>query len=119
LAIIKRGDASVSTRADNRVALRTSIDGRNRDIIFEADAAQEIGTTLANAGFDCLNSNMGFPVVEGGRLRPFDKGATALIEFSVPKTGGALVLAFDAKQLIALSTIAAAALELGDTSGSA
>lgn len=119
MAVLTTDDLEVIARGDGRVLLRAPIGGRRRDLIMEAEAAQRVGTVLANAGFDALGRDPGFPQVARVRLKPYDDSGCALLEFTLERGHGPLLLRISAEQITALAQIAQAALEFSKPAGEA
>lgn len=118
MAIIGFDDLRVCIREDGRVVLRVPHGGRSRDLIFEPSAAQHGGTLLANAGFDALKINPGFPRASAVFLKPFDEQGEAMLQFEL-REGGPLAIQISATVLNALAQAAQAALEFSTDIGHA
>ena len=119
MKVIKTADCRVMRRGQKQVGLTLPVGERNRQVVFDAEAAQRIGTLLANAGFDQLHTNPGYVRASAVRLRPYDASGDALIELTFDKFGGPAVFVLGADVLTALAQSAQAALEFGAPAGEA
>lgn len=119
MGIVTAEDCSVATRTDGSIVLRVPAGGRDRMVVMKPGDAIRLGTALTAVGADLLPSVEGVPNVADVLMRPFVEGDLSLLRFKLSGEGGELLLAVDAKQLLALSQAAQGALEYAGSAGNA
>lgn len=117
MAALNTDDIAVAARSDGCVELHLPAGGPRRRIVLTAEAAQRVGTVLANAGFDALGYDPGFLRASAVRLRPYDANGDAMLELTFEEFGGPAVFRLGPTVLIALAQAAQAALEFSTPAG--
>ncbi|MFC0684655.1 hypothetical protein [Novosphingobium clariflavum] len=112
MAILKEGDMAVARRADGRVLLRITGGERKRDIIMEPDAAQTVGTKIANAGLDQTEMIGRYPRIIGTRVIANRKEPDLVLELQLEAFGGPVVARIEPDLLLQLVGAAGEALGL-------
>lgn len=119
MAVLQAEQVAVAMRSDGCVVMALPVGDRKRQIVFSAEAAQRVGSVLANAGFDALGHDPGFARVSMVRLRPYDQTGDAMLELTLDDFGGPVAVTLGPEVLLALAQAAQAALEFGHPAGKA
>lgn len=119
MATLTTAQCALFSRSDGRIEMRLPVDGRTRTFVMTAEDAIKIGTGLVGGGADLIKEPVGIPQVDDIKLRPFDDTGQALLRIMLKGHGGEILVSIDARTLLSLSSIAAAALEFSGGKGSA
>lgn len=112
MAILSTQDMAVGRRDDGRIVLRIDEAGESRVIVMEADAAQVVGTALANAGLDAGGVDGRFQRISGVRVLAHRESDDLAIEMIFEHVGGPVVARIDPDVLMQMWRAAGDALGL-------
>lgn len=116
MAIITADDVRIGNDGQ-RVAIELPIDGRARRLYMAPKDAVILGNSLGNEGVDMLADGEGVPRVTGLQINPVQPGTT-LLRIQLGEDG-AVIVALDPAQVLAISKLAEGALEHGAPAGRA
>ena len=92
----------VAKRSDGRVVLRVTDTDGDRDVVMEAEAAQRVGTVIANAGIDAGGFDGKFMRIQSMHFLARRNADDIAVEIIFDSFGGPVVARIDTDVLMQL-----------------